>query len=165
VLAAHGIEVHVLPAEYTAEAVAAALAAAADLNGARVLWPCGASARTELADELTRRGARIDPVVTYRTVIDHAAGAALRGEVAAGAFDVVTFTSPSTVRAFAECGEVVLGGTRIATIGPVTATEAGRWGLPVHIEPRDHTTAALARAIDRYYGAAPRQAADREDEP
>jgi uroporphyrinogen III methyltransferase/synthase len=149
-LAEVGIRVDVLPREYQADAIAAELSASVDLAGKRVLWPRANAARLELAFALEKEGARVEPIEAYRTEPDEAAGAALRREVAAGGVDLLTFTSPSTIMAFAGAG-MELVGARVAVIGPVTAAAAKRQGLPVHIEPVEHTTAGLVGAILSYF--------------
>ncbi|MGH7553699.1 MAG: uroporphyrinogen-III synthase, partial [Longimicrobiales bacterium] len=127
-LADGGIRVDVLPRESLAEAIAAELSAIVELAGKRVLWPRASAARSELTSALEKEGARVEPIEAYRTEPDEAAGAALRREVAAGGVDLLTFTSPSTVMAFAGAG-MELAGARVAVIGPVTAAEARRQGL------------------------------------
>jgi uroporphyrinogen III methyltransferase/synthase len=46
---------------------------------------------------------------------------------------------------------LVIGETIVACIGDVTAAAAGEYGLRVHIQPAETTTAALARAIADYF--------------
>jgi uroporphyrinogen III methyltransferase/synthase len=70
--------------------------------------------------------------------------------------DVVTFTSSSTARNFAELftaeeREAWLGGVTIASIGPITAATAVEYGLTTHVMPRQYTIAALARAIAEHF--------------
>ncbi len=157
-LNACGIRVDVVPTDYVAHAIAGELAATRDLTGARVLWPKAQGSDVMLAELLGRQGAQVDAIETYRTEPDEEAGAALRAEVVRGGVDVLTFASPSAVRAFG--GAIVqIGRTRVAVIGPVTGEEARRRGLPVDIESQDHTAASLALAICDYFGALARGSA------
>ena len=70
-----------------------------DLAGKRVLLPRAAVARDLVPVELTRRGAIVDVVEAYRTVIPEDAAARAR-EVLARKPHWITFTSSSTVKNF-----------------------------------------------------------------
>lgn len=154
-LEASGFHVDLLPGEEFAEAVAAALAGAHDLAGRRVLWPRAQGASNELMAALIRFGAIVDSVEAYHTLPDPIAGASLAREVAAGAVDVLTFTSPSAVRGFVGSGGYEVGPATIVVIGPVTAAEARARGLPVHVEATPHTVDGMVAALRTYYGARP----------
>lgn len=156
-----GIRVDILPGEHQADALADALVAHADLDRARVLWPRAQGAGPELARALEQRGATVDDIEAYRTVRDEAAGAALREEIAGGGIDVLTFTSPSAVRAFAPQPMSRAGDACVAVIGPVTAAEASRRGLPVHVQAMEHTGEGLVAALEAYFGDAARGTRDR----
>ena len=98
-----------MPKEYVAESLLEALASD-DLAGKRVLLPRAAVARDLVPVELTRRGAIVDVVEAYRTVIPEDAAARAR-EVLARKPTWITFTSSSTVRNFvAAAGGRVVGG-------------------------------------------------------
>ena len=153
-LARHGVTANVMPSEYVAEAVVAALAAEGDLTGARILVPRAETARDALPDGLRARGARVDVIPVYRTVAELGDGAGLAREILAGRVDVVTFTSSSTVHSFVQAvgTEAAQSGRyRAAVIGPITAATAREHGLPVEIEARDFTAAGLVDALVRYY--------------
>jgi len=158
-LAAHRITADVVPTEYRAEGLVEALADGIRA-GHRVLLPRAAGARSVVPDALRARGVDVDDVALYEaTVPDSAEGDRLRALVAAeaGALDVVTFTSSSTVRHFVSlmgpdapemlraCGAVV------ACIGPVTAATARELGLDVGIEATTFTIPALVDAIARHF--------------
>src|SRR2546427_752222 len=67
---------------------------------------------------------------------------------------VVTFTSSSTVRGFAELvgGPVAVSGRfAAAVIGPVTAETARELGITVAIEAQDYTVPGLVDAIVRHF--------------
>src|SRR3989442_925508 len=75
-------------------------------------------------------------------------------EILAGTIDVVTFTSSSTVRGFAELvgGPVAVSGRfAAAVIGPVTAETARELGITVAIEAQDYTVPGLVDAIVRHF--------------
>ena len=126
--------------EFIAESLANALG---DVAGKRILWPRAAAARDVLAAMLRSRGAEVIERVLYDTVPLPVDDAARRDILAA---DAVTFTSPSSVRAF-----VALFGTsvepRVACIGPVTALAAREAGLPVHAVAAVYTMDGLVAAL------------------
>jgi uroporphyrinogen III methyltransferase/synthase len=158
----------VVPGDYRAEGLLDALAAE-DLRGRRILLPRAAGARAILPDELRRRGAEVDEVLAYRTVLPSGAGvAALVAALEAGEVDAVTFTSSSTVRNFvAMLGQPALarvgadGGPAVACIGPVTAETARELGLRVDVVPSAYTVPALASALADHFAGTRATAADR----
>ena len=164
-----GIRADVVPAEFRAEALAAAVGAEG-MRGARVLLARAAEAREVLPDQLTRGGAAVDVVPAYRTVRNTANADELRGLLRDGKIDAVTFTSSSTVRYFleqvgAEAAER-LRGVVVASIGPITADTAARHGIATDVMPDSYTISALADALVRHFqgverSSGPAQAADR----
>ena len=154
---AAGLVVAVRPdAEGSPESLAAELARVSQLAGAAVLFPRAARAREALADELARRGARVDAPEAYRTVVPEAAGAALR-EALAGGIDAVAFTSPSTVEhLFALLApreaEELAARARFACIGPTTAEalRSARPGIRFEIAARP-AMGALVEALERAF--------------
>jgi uroporphyrinogen-III synthase len=144
-----GWTVHVVPGRFVGDAVAAAMAKVAPLAGARVLWPRAESARPVLPRELRAAGATLDAPVAYRTVADPAAARRLSQLLAAGQIDIVTLTSPSAVDCLAAV-RPPLDRAIVAVIGPTTGAAARARGLPVHIEPEQHTIPGLVDALARY---------------
>jgi uroporphyrinogen III methyltransferase/synthase len=97
---------------------------------------------------LRSAGAIVDDVVFYRTVSATPEPEAL-AELATGV-DILTFTSPSTVTAFATLGaiaEALAATATIACIGPVTADAARSIGWTVHVQPAEYTAEALLEAL------------------
>lgn len=155
-LRAHGIRADVIPPEFRGEGAALAIAAAdPDLRGARVLLPRAEVAREALPEILSERGAEVDVVPAYRTGGPSEDDAiALRELVHHARVDVITFTSPSTVREVAKAlGDAAgsLGAFTIACIGPVTADAARERGWPVHVTPKDYTARGLVTALRAHY--------------
>jgi uroporphyrinogen III methyltransferase / synthase len=152
-----GLHVEVVPTEYRAEAVVEALADV-PLQGQRILIPRAAVARDVLPRALTARGAGVDVVEAYRTVLPTAALAPeVRRLLEQRAIAVVTFTSSSTVTNFAVLvGEADLPHlfreVVIACIGPITAETVSSYGLTPTIVAAEYTIPALARAIVEYFG-------------
>jgi uroporphyrinogen III methyltransferase/synthase len=153
----YGLRVDLMPEEYRAEAVAAALRAAGSLEGRRILLPRADIARELLADELRKAGAHVTEVAAYRTVLDGGDRDIYR-MLLDKQIDVVTFTSASTVRNFVkilgeETAPDLLQTTIVAAIGPVTAEAAQQLGIRPAIVPSSYTIPALAAAIVDHFRA------------
>ena len=147
------IEPALVPDQFIAEALAAALG---DMRDQRVLLLNSAIARPALAQLLTEAGASVERVVAYRTVTA-SGGADVPGMLAAGTVDAITFTSGSTVRAFAErvgaTGTSQARRTVIACIGPVTAQAARERGLEPTVVAANSTAEGLVEALERAFAA------------
>ncbi len=140
----HGIRADVVPEQFVAESLVAALA---DLPVRRALVARAAEARDVLPDALRARGADVDVVALYETVAEPLDEAAL---AAARSADYVTFTSSSTVRFFLEAagGDAGLSAaTRIVSIGPVTSETLRAAGLAPHVEATQHDIDGLVAAL------------------
>jgi uroporphyrinogen-III synthase len=138
-----GVRVDLTPGEYRAEAI---LDAIGDVAGQRILLPRADIARPDLALGLAARGAAVDEVVAYRTILaipSQAVFESLRAGV-----DVITFTSSSTVRNFvALTAGMGYGDPLIACIGPVTAAAARDLGLRVDVTAEEYTIEGLVEAL------------------
>ena len=162
----YGIKVDMIPGEFRAEAVVAAIRAAGPVEGQRVLVPRADIAREVLTEQLRQAGANVTDVVAYRTVLNdtpHEHDPDVYRLLLDGRIDVVTFTSPSAVRSFvriygAEPAADLLKHTVVAVIGPVTAETAKQAGIPVTIQPAIYTVSALVDGLVQYYAAQPQRA-------
>jgi uroporphyrinogen III methyltransferase/synthase len=147
-LLARGLAVDVIPDRYVAEGLVAALRERADVGGARVLFPKAEGARELLPSELRALGATVDEIPIYRSMPDPEGGAAAREALERGTVDLVTFTSGSTVRFFAEAvGVEAARRARIATMGPITSETVRSLGLTVSVEAREATIDGLVEAV------------------
>lgn len=154
------VHVDVIPSQSTGEGVFIALAeftgGSERLQGLNFLLPRAAVAREYLPQALEQAGARVDVVTAYQTVVPENFDRGRLAAMLAGGGDCIAFTSPSTVRNLAllfdthDLGKT-LAGVVIACIGPVTATAALEYGLPVDIQPSQSTSSDLAHAIAEYY--------------
>ncbi|MEO2166583.1 MAG: uroporphyrinogen-III synthase, partial [bacterium] len=151
-LATRHVNADIVPTEYCAEGLLAALDGES-LKGRRVLLPRAAGARPILPETLRDKGALVDEILTYRSIRPPDAAARWQEILAEGPPDCVTFTSSSTVEHFlsivaaSPAGRAALDAVKIACIGPVTAATATAAGLRVAIEPDAYTVAALAQEI------------------
>ena len=144
-----GLTVEVVPETHRAEAVVLVLSARTSLRGQRVLIPTVAGARPILRAGLRELGAEVDDVIAYRTVAVEAAGPGVLEKLDKGV-DLVTFTSPSTVRSFHRLvGGGVVGNA--AVIGPVTADAARELGYRVAVEADPFTIPGLVEAISSHF--------------
>ncbi|NOG54141.1 MAG: uroporphyrinogen-III synthase [Planctomycetes bacterium] len=148
-----GLEVDLMPEEYVAEALAEVLQ---PIAGSRVFLPQADIARPILRDELVKAGADVVAVTAYQTVVG-TGGDDVHGLMARGAIDAITFTSPSTVANFvtrysSEGGELRgLANVCVASIGPVTTTEARNRQMRVDVTPPEHTLAGLITGLETYF--------------
>jgi uroporphyrinogen III methyltransferase / synthase len=160
-LAVRGIRADLVPAEFKAEGLLDALAGE-DLSGVGVLVARAAEAREVLPETLAARGARVEVVPAYRTVKNAEDAAALRAMLEEKRIHAVTFTSSSTVRNFLDAvgpgAPELLRGVVVASIGPITAEEAGRHGIDSQIVPERYTIPALTEALVRHFQGRPASA-------
>jgi uroporphyrinogen III methyltransferase / synthase len=151
-----GLKADLVPAEYQAEGIIAALSKER-MRGSRVLIPRAEVAREILPDQLRELGAKVDVVSVYRTIVPAVDVEPLKQQLQEGRIDVVTFTSSSTVRNFvellggAETARRLVAQAAIACIGPITARTSEEYGLNVTILPAHNTVPALAEAIAKHY--------------
>jgi uroporphyrinogen III methyltransferase/synthase len=155
-----GIRVDVTPSEYRSEGVLAALTAAGDLAGARILLPRAQIAREVLGDELRKTGADVFEVPAYRTEVAGEPRQDVYRMLLDRQIDAVTFTSASTVRNFAqligsEQAADLLRTTTVAAIGPVTAEAAQHMGITAAVVPSEYTIPALVAALVDHFRSHP----------
>lgn len=150
-LAKNGLTVKMVPEEYVAESVVKGLRD--KVNGKRVLLVRAKVARDVIPQELRAAGAQVDVVEAYETVVPAKSRERLRALLKNSARrpHLVTFTSSSTARNFAELvGKArarSLKNVQFASIGPVTSGTLRELGMTVAIEAREFTMAGLIRAI------------------
>jgi uroporphyrinogen-III synthase len=159
-LAQRGIRADLVPPKFTAAAVAEALGR----GSGRILLPRVQGAPADVVEALSANGWSVREVPAYRNLPagNDSPGASA---VATRRFDVVTFTSASTVGNFlavAGTPEALglenggSGNRAVACIGPVTAAAAAEAGLRVDVVAEEHSVAGLVRAlVDRFGHVAP----------
>jgi uroporphyrinogen III methyltransferase/synthase len=136
-----GIVADVVAERFVAEGLLDALAARTE--GRRFLVARAEDARDALPDGLRAAGAAaVDVVPLYRTRFERPAG------VDAVAADLVTFTSSSTVRAFATAyANANLATVRGVSIGPVTTATMRELGVGVVAQAERHDLDGLVAAV------------------
>ena len=150
-LSKHGLCTDQIPNEYIAEAMLPDFGK--NIYGKRFLLPQSNLARTVLANEIRSAGGLVTEVVAYRNRLSEPNNSeinALRSGV-----DIVTFTSPSTVRNFItvvqqhELDPFNLPGNPIfACIGPTTQQAAEEAGFSNLVVSSEYTTAGLIETLD-----------------
>ncbi|MFO0773362.1 MAG: uroporphyrinogen-III C-methyltransferase [Nitrospiraceae bacterium] len=155
-LRGYGLRADLIPAEYQAEGVLAALQAEG-VQGKKILIARAEVAREILPEQLRAMGADVLVVPVYRTIRPEGSFAQMLDEVRGGAIDMLTFTSSSTVQNFAalfDDREALRRATErvpVACIGPITADTARSYGLPVTVQAPENTVPALAGAIVAHF--------------
>lgn len=144
------LKIDLMGKEYVAEGLLAAFdehPAGHELAGQRVLLPRAAVARDLVPDELRRRGAHVDVVEAYRTVVPEEA-AARAAEILAAKPHCITFTSSSTVQNFVSVAPAAaLQGVDVVSIGPITTKTARKLGIQVTAEAEVYTVEGLVDAV------------------
>lgn len=154
-----GLRTALVPTRYQAEGILDALAPES-VRGKRVLIPRAAEAREILPQTLRERGATVDVVVAYRTMLPAIDSASLAQRFQRSEIDAVTFTSSSTVRNFVRLfGETnlnsIVGTGAVACIGPITARTVEELGGRADIVAEEFTVPGLVRAMANYFAAKP----------
>lgn len=158
-----GLAVHVTPEErFDAEGLLDALDEWLPPAGRRFLLPRSTAARDVLTQGLRQRGAEVDAIDLYRPEPAPVDGGWLRGELSTGRLDVLTFTSPSTVRHF--CAHLdattraALADVVVAAIGPVTAAALRSAGLAPQVVAARAGGETLVDALAAHFDAGQRGA-------
>jgi uroporphyrinogen III methyltransferase/synthase len=149
-----GVKVDLLPTEYVAEGLLAALGDR-DVRGKAFLIPRAKVARDLVPRVLEERGARVEVVEAYQTVVPEISQDEL-ARLLTPPPDAITFTSSSTATNLAKLlGEnqfaETLRSAVIASIGPITSQTLRKLGLDVTVEAQESTMAGLVRALRDHF--------------
>lgn len=156
-LASYGLEATAMPEKFTG-ADLAGVVSREDLHGLSFLFPTGDLTSSALADTVKLLGGHVETVIVYRTVSPETGPVRdLLQRIREGGIDIVTFTSPSTVKNFRRlftAGETTEIRDRVvvAVIGPTTAAAAGNAGLPPDVIAPRSTAADLVDAVCAHAG-------------
>jgi uroporphyrinogen III methyltransferase / synthase len=145
----HGLRADLVPAVFVSEEIGPALIEATR-DGETILIYGAQEARDALPSMLEDAGRTVTVVAAYKTIFE--VDPEFAQKVASA--DVLTFTSASSVRGFAE----LLGGDEaacvaareklVACIGPITADEADEAGIHVDVVADVSTTEGLLDALE-----------------
>lgn len=150
-----GLPVSVVPREFVAESLIESLGD--ETRNSRVLIVRGATARDLIPEALSKRGAQVDVVEAYQTVIPRDSVEKIAGLLAGEPPDVAIFTSSSTVtnlfRLLREAGYARQpGGLLAVSIGPITSGTLRDFGWEPAAEADPHDVAGLVAATVRVLG-------------
>ena len=119
-----------------------------DLTGKRVLLPQADIAEPHLAEELRGRGADVETVVAYRTILVEPP---MWGILPLRIADAVVLASGSACRSLAAAGGAG-GGAMLVCIGPKTAKVAREVGLKVGLVADETTADGIIQALVDQFG-------------
>lgn len=147
-LAGYGLTADLIPAQYDGEHLADALLEALPQGGAALLLRAAAGGQI-LPEKLKAAGVAVTDVPLYDTAYRCAKADALRAMLEAGAADVVTFTSMSTVEGFVQAvGAADYTGFTALCIGEQTAQAARRYNMNVKIAENATIDAMIACLLE-----------------
>lgn len=137
----------VIPEQFLSDAIPDALG---EVKGLHILLPRADIARKEMAHELRRRGAHVVEIAVYR--VQSEVGEAREQIATMPVPDLITLTSPSTVRSLAKMLEEAgrtswLETVPLICIGPITADAVRELGYQPARVATEHTTQGLIQAI------------------
>jgi uroporphyrinogen-III synthase len=140
----HGVE----PAFVAARASEDIAGGLGDVAGKRIVMPQADIADPHLADELRGKGAEVDVVVAYRTVLVEPP---MWGILPLRIADAVVLASGSACRSLAAAGGAG-GGAMLVCIGPKTAKVAREVGLKVGLVADETTSDGIIRSLVEHFG-------------
>lgn len=155
VLHSKGLTVDFIPNQYVAEGFVHDFLPHVH-QGMKVLIPKGNLARDYIAEALTNAGAYVDEMVVYETYLPEDSKERLKELLTTKQLDVLTFTSPSTVKHFMQVVEEnqlieEIDECLVACIGPVTKEKLDSVGLHVHVVPETYTVEEMLKSVMLYY--------------
>ncbi|RFB17704.1 uroporphyrinogen-III synthase [Bacillus sp. HNG] len=156
-LLAKGYRPEIVPDEFIAEGLFESLRPHV-MKGVRFLLARGNLSRSYLVDEITRHGAVATDLIVYETTGDSREKEHLITLLKEKQIDIITFTSPSTVKQFYNLveqtdWEELTKDVLFACIGPETKKAADHLHIPIHICPKNYTTDHLLTEIINFLQA------------
>jgi len=149
-LARYGLRADLVPTQFRAEALAAALKP--HMRDQRVLWARASRGRDVLPAELTAAGAIVEQAVVYQNRDAEGLPAAELQRLERGELDWIGLSSPSIARhlprLLTPAARALLGSrTKLASISPITTAAAIEAGLPISAEATAYTWPGLFEAM------------------
>ncbi len=154
-LESYGLRADLIPAEFKAEGVLAALGGV-KVRGLKFLIPRAKVAREIIPDKLRELGADVTVATAYENIKPASDVVRVRKLLEEKKIAAITFTSSSTVHNFVEIlgqkeYKALLNGVAVACIGPVTAKTAEEYGMKTNIMPKDYTIPALVHELADFF--------------
>jgi len=147
------LRVHLVPATFKSEGLVSAFKG--KIEDKRILILSALSGRDLLEKVLIEKGAQVDVLPLYETLLPVQNKALLHKYICEERLDAITFTSPSTVDNFIQ----MLSPDRVmrrhletltfATLGDVTAKAVETKGLRVRVKPSEFTIPAFVNTLSR----------------
>jgi uroporphyrinogen-III synthase len=119
-----------------------------EIDGVKILLPQADIAEPHLAEELRGKGAEVEAVIAYRTVLVEPP---MWGILPLRIADAVVLASGSACRSLAAAGGAG-GGAMLVCIGPKTARVAREVGLKVGLVADETTSDGIIRALVEEFG-------------
>ncbi len=152
----HGCTVTGMPDKFTSVELSRIMKLE-DLQGMSFLFPRGNLGSHILSDHLKILGAHVDEIIVYKTEKPKENDIRrLRTMLLQGNVDMVTFTSPSTIKNFLglfspDEVEEIKRHMKVAVIGPVTAKTAGEFDLTVDVVAEHSSVDSLVQSLLSYF--------------
>jgi uroporphyrinogen III methyltransferase/synthase len=148
----------VVPDEFRAEALAAALTGSRNATegvpysaaGKRFLVVRASRGREVLAEELTKHGGIVEQVVVYESVDVEQPDPEIAAKMAAGQIDWTTVTSSAIARSLARLFGDSLKNTRLVSISPITSATLRELGFEPAAEAQKYTMEGVVAAIQSH---------------
>jgi uroporphyrinogen III methyltransferase/synthase len=145
-----GIKADFVPTVFTGSELAKQLGEFTELQNKKIGLLRSAAASKKLADGLTKAGAIVDDIGVYTVVPQKNESTNLIEQIKAGNIQWLTFSSPSTVKAFfAQVSPDLINTARVkvASIGPVTTEQLKQLNVKVHAHAELHTIDGLVSVL------------------
>ncbi len=144
-LARYHLKADLVPDEYRAESLAAALVA--DARGQRFLLARASRGREVLAEELTAAGGIVDQIVVYTSRDIDEADPEIAAALTAGRIDWITVTSSAIAGSLVKLFGDDLHKSKLASISPVTSSTLRELGHEPAAEASEYTMNGIVAAI------------------
>jgi uroporphyrinogen III methyltransferase/synthase len=147
------LKVDLMPEEYVASKIAAALANYQSIENLKILLLRAEVANKDLPKQLEELGAIVDDVACYKTVAETEDRSGAAARLLESGADWITFTSSSTVEHFNQRFDLKqltarFSQLKLASIGPETSKAIAALGLVPAVEAKEHTIDGLVSAIE-----------------
>jgi len=144
-LARYRLRADLVPGQYRAEGLAAALAGEA--AGRTFLLARASRGRDVLAQQLVAAGGKVNQVVVYTSTDVEKADPNVAAAVAAGQIDWITVTSSAIAKSLVRLFGDDLRRTRLASISPITSQVLCDAGYEAAVEATEYTMDGLVEAL------------------